>query len=173
MAKKKGGSPGSTAEVCYRLAQPEADALGLKLWDVRFVKEGPTWYLRIFIDREDARVSIEDCVAMSRRMDKVLDEADPINHSYCLEVSSPGVERELTRPEHFEEYMGRPVIARLHRPVDGMREFKGALVGFDQNAITIKTDDGASRTFAKKELSSVRLAEDWDDFEYGGETENE
>ena len=55
-------------------------------------------------------LSIEDCVAMSRRMDKVLDEADPINHSYCLEVSSPGVERELTRPEHFEEYMGRPVL---------------------------------------------------------------
>ena len=140
MAKKKGGSPGSTAEVCYRLAQPEADALGLKLWDVRFVKEGSTWYLRIFIDREDARVSIEDCVAMSRRMDKVLDEADPINHSYCLEVSSPGVALKLTRPEHlkstwagrswpvftarstvFERFKGRlPVLTRTPSPLRQM-----------------------------------------------------
>ena len=90
--------------------------------DVRFLKEGAGWYLRVFIDREDGDVSIDDCVALSRRLDTLLDEADPISQSYCLEVSSPGMERELTRPEHFALCEGWPVVVRLIRPLeDGSR----------------------------------------------------
>ena len=173
MSKIRGSNPDNTAAVCYRLAQPEAEALGLKLWDVQFVREGPTWYLRIYIDKEDDNVSIDDCVAMSRRMDKVLDEADPIKQSYCLEVCSPGMERELTRPEHFREYEGYPVLVRLHRPVDGIREFEGILAGFDDKNVTVQVDDDNTITFTKKEISSVRLIQDWDEVDYGGETENE
>jgi ribosome maturation factor RimP len=173
MAKKKGSNLGNTAAICYRLAEPEASALGLKLWDVRFVREGPTWYLRIYIDKEDSNVTIDDCVAMSRRMDKVLDQADPINQSYCLEVCSPGIERELTRIEHFEQFEGWPVAVRLHHPVDGKRDFEGILVDFDEKTITILVDEDTNCTFTKKEISSVRLIEDWDEVEYGGETENE
>ena len=101
--KKKMDRTCNTVAVCTRLARPVAEELGLQLWDVRFVKEGADWYLRFFIDREGG-VTINDCEEMSRRLDKLLDEADPIACSYCLEVSSPGVERELIRPEHFEQF---------------------------------------------------------------------
>ena len=94
---KNGKPAGGVAAVCYALAQPVAEELGLMLWDVRFVKEGATWYLRFIIDKEEG-VGIDDCVAMSRRMDKLLDEADPVPQSYVMEVESPGIERELTRP---------------------------------------------------------------------------
>ena len=180
---KKGGgagrpaSGGNTAAVCYRLAQPVAEELGLALWDVRFVKEGVTWFLRVFIDREDGDVSIDDCVAMSRRMDKLLDEADPIPQSYCLEVSSPGMERELTRPEHFALCEGWPVAIRLIRPLaDGAREVAGILSGYEGGMVHIQMEDGETRSFSKKEASSIRLIDDelWDDDdENGGETENE
>lgn len=106
------------------LAEPLARQLGLRIWDVRFVKEGADWYLRVFIDR-DGGVSIDDCVDLTRLLSPALDEADPIDQSYCLEVSSPGVERELTRPEHFEAYRGRAVTVRLIRPRDGQRDFTG------------------------------------------------
>ncbi len=173
---KAGFSGGNTAAVCFRLAQPVAAELGLSLWDVRFVKEGATWFLRLLIDREDGDVSIDDCVAMSRRMDKLLDEADPIPQSYCLEVSSPGMERELTRPEHFALCEGWPVVVRLIRPLeDGTREVAGVLSGYEGGAVRLVTEDGGERAFSKKETASVRLIDDelWDDDENEGETENE
>lgn len=158
MADFSSGRSG-VAAVCYRLAQPVAQELGLTLWDVRFVKEGTSWYLRIIIDKEGG-VSIDDCVEMSHRMDPVLDEADPIPHAYCLEVMSPGVGRELTRPEHFEAFLGRPVITRLIRPLDGAREFTGTLAAFADGVVTLDGGDGQSRSFHKKELASVHVAED-------------
>lgn len=117
MANRHTG-PGGAAAVCRTLAEPLARQLGLRIWDVRFVKEGADWYLRVFIDR-DGGVSIDDCVDLTRLLSPALDEADPIDQSYCLEVSSPGVERELTRPEHFEAYRGRAVTVRLIRPRTG------------------------------------------------------
>ena len=174
MAKSSAqSSPGGVAAVCRRLAQPVAEELGLLLWDVRFLKEGASWILRVFIDREDGDVSIDDCVAVSRRMDKLLDEADPIPQAYCLEVSSPGIGRELTRPEHFERFEGFPVEVRLIRPIDGVRDFAGLLAGFSDGAVTIRTGEDEVLTFQKKETASVRLSEDWDDGDNGGETENE
>ena len=163
MAKKtSNGGSGNTAAICYRLAQPVAEELGLFLWDVRFVKEGTDWFLRIAIDKDEG-VSIDDCVAMSRRMSDLLDEADPISQSYCLEVTSPGIERELTRPEHFEAYEGWPVAVRLFRPLDGVKEFAGLLTGYADHTITIEEEDGTIRSFDKKEVSLVH-AIDEDDF---------
>ena len=106
--------------------------MGLRLWDVRFEKEGSGWYLRYFIDKPGG-VCIDDCERFSRAVDPLLDEADPIEQSYCLEVSSPGVERELTRPWHFEENLGRPVTARLISPRGGVREFSGTLLRYADN----------------------------------------
>lgn len=176
MASKQGASapnPGNTAAVVTRLAQPVAEELGLLLWDVRFVREGSTWYLRIFIDKEDEDVGIDDCVAMSRRMDKILDDADPIPQAYCLEVCSPGIERELTRSEHFERFMGWPVVVRLYHAVDGEREFAGYLAAYDAQGVTIRTEEQELKTFTKKETSAVHLMDDVDGDEYGGESENE
>ena len=146
----------NTVETVRQLVTPYAEELGLSVWDVRFVKEGADWFLRIFIDKEGG-VGIDDCVEFSHAVDKPLDEADPIEQSYTLEVSSPGLERELVRPEHFEKCIGRSVLVRLIRPVDGQRDFVGTLESYDECNITVITDEETGFTFTKKEASWVKL----------------
>lgn len=153
MAKGKGGN---TVATVRQLVEPYAVELGLSIWDVRFEKEGASWYLRIFIDKEGG-VDIDDCVDFSHAIDKPLDDADPIEQSYCLEVSSPGLERELTRPEHFKKCLGQSVLIRLIRPIDGQRDFVGTLEEFDDGNITARLEDGSGFTFTKKEASWVKL----------------
>ena len=159
MPTKKGGN---TVETCRALAQPLAEELGLVIWDVRFVKEGAAWYLRYFIDK-DGGVGIEDCVALTRALNPVLDEADPIATSYTLEVSSPGVERELTRPEHFAWCEGDAVVVTLFAPKDGVREFGGILLSGENGQISIADENEDILVFDKKEVSSVHLIDEWDD----------
>ena len=101
--KKKG----NVAQRVWELSEPLAKELNLSLWDVQFVKEGADWFLRVFIDKEGG-VSIDDCVDMTHALSPVLDKEDPIPQEYMLEVSSPGLERKLTRPEHFAAFVGRP-----------------------------------------------------------------
>lgn len=150
---------GNTVDVVWQLAEPIAARLGLQLWDVRFVKEGASWILRIFIDR-DGGVTIEDCEAMSRAIDAPLDEADPIDQSYSLEVSSPGIERELTRPVHFAQLTGQPVLLRLIRPdASGQRTHIGTLTGLRDGAVCITESDGAEYAAARKDLASVTLVD--------------
>jgi len=159
----KGGS--GTVAICRALAEPFAEQLGLMLWDVRFVKEGASWYLRYYIDK-DGGVNIDDCVALSRLINPVLDEADPISQSYCLEVMSPGIERELTRPEHFEAYMDCAIVVRLIRPRDGVREFAGILTAYDEDGTVHMVDeDEQPLTFEKKDIALVHVIDDWDDEE--------
>ncbi len=151
--KKKGGN---TVAAVTAIAEPIAAELGLKLWDVRFVKEGAQWYLRIFIDKEGG-VSIDDCVDMSHALDKPLDEADPIEQAYCLEVSSPGTDRELSRPSHFEAYLGASIIVRLIRPLEtGERELHCKLIAHDNEGFTVETDE-RQLFITRKETSWVRL----------------
>ena len=102
--KKKGG----VAERVREMAEPLARELGLSIWDVQFLKEGADWFLRIFIDKEDG-VGIDDCVDMTHAIDPVLDREDPIPQEYTLEVSSPGINRKLVKPEHFAAFLGAPV----------------------------------------------------------------
>lgn len=155
-----------TAETVRRLVMPIIDEFGLLLWDVRFVKEGADWFLRVYIDREDTAVSIDDCVNVSRRLSTLLDEVDPIPQSYCLEVSSPGVERELTRPEHFSRFEGYPVVVRLYRARDGVKEFVGLLEGLDENGQLLLQDENENiLTFDRKDISAVHVLDDWEDNE--------
>ena len=156
------GKGGATVSAVWEIAEPIAQSIGLELWDVRFEKEGASWYLRVFIDKEGG-VSIDDCVDMSHALDKPLDDADPIEQSYCLEVSSPGIERDLKREEHFLKCMGMKVKVKLIRPVEGRREFSGVLESYDNGNIQITLDDGSGIMINKKEASYIKL----DDF--GGE----
>ena len=134
---------------------------GLLLWDVRFVKEGADWFLRVFIDREEDAVSIDDCVAVSRKLSDLLDQKDPIPQSYCLEVSSPGIERELVRPEHFAAFEGAAVVLHLYQAVDGSKEIGGILLGRDEDGtIEIQDIDDTVRRFSKKEISAVHVLDD-------------
>lgn len=152
-AKGKGGNTVATVKA---IVEPYAKELGLDIWDIRFVKEGASWFLRIFIDK-DGGVDINDCVDFSHAIDKPLDDADPIEQSYCLEVSSPGLERELTRDEHFIKCIGKSVLVRLIRPIDGQRDFVGTLEGYDEGNITVKTGEEEGLTFTKKEASWIKL----------------
>lgn len=160
----KGTRPeGGVAAVCRQIAQPLADQLGLAIWDVRFVKEGADWYLRVIIDK-DGGVNINDCVDMTHLLSPALDKADPIPQSYCLEVMSPGIERELTRPEHFEAYEGLPVTVRLIRPDEnGDREIVGLLLQNADGDVTIQTEDESIRTFSRKSIASVNAVDLWDE----------
>lgn len=154
------GKKAGVAETVRALAEPYAEKLGLAIWDVRFVREGGSWYLRIFIDKSGG-VGIDDCEAMSRAVDGPLDELSSIPGPYCLEVSSPGVCRELTRPEHFEQYLGADVTARLIRPLpDGRRELVGKLASFEAGQFVLAPESGEPMTISRRDVSSVRLRDD-------------
>ena len=151
---------GNTVKTVWDIVEPFAEELGLKIWDVRFLKEGSSWYLRIFIDK-DGGVSIDDCVDLTHAINKPLDEADPIEQAYFLEVSSPGVERDLVRDEHFTAYIGEKIKVKMIRPVEGKREFSGILADYSDGNITISLGDEGGFTFTKKEASWIKV----DDFE--------
>ena len=160
---KKGGSGGNIAATCRALAEPLAEQAGVVIWDVRFVKEGADWFLRVIIDKEEG-VTINDCVEMTHLLNPVLDKADPIAQSYCLEVMSPGIERELTRPEHFEAYLGFPITVKLYRPdEDGQREFVGLLQSSTDDQLVIEDEDEQQRTFSRKDVAAVHAVDLWDD----------
>ena len=152
---------GNIAARAKALAQPLAEGLGLTLWDVRFLKEGAQWYLRFWIDKPDG-VDLDDCEAMSRAVDKPLDDADFIAQSYSLEVCSPGIERELTRDEHFAQYIGeRVTVKRTYPP----QEIIGVLEAYENKQITLALEDGKALTIEKKACAWVKLYDEFEDEE--------
>jgi ribosome maturation factor RimP len=150
---------GNIVSAVEKLALPIAETLGLELWDTQFVKEGSSYFLRIFIDKEGG-VTIDDCETMSRAIDKELDSADPIEQSYCLEVSSPGIERSLTKDRHFQKYIGKKIKSRLIRPnAGGQRDIEGTLESFDGGYAGIKTASGTVRV-KRADAAYFRLVDD-------------
>ena len=158
MAEKKKG--GNVVNAVWEIAEPLAQELGLILWDIKFQKEDANWYLRVIIDKEGG-VGIDDCVAMNDALDAPLDEEDPIEQSYNLQISSPGIERELVRDFHFEKYLGEPVIAKFRSAVDGIKTHKCLLRGFNEGIITLEFAEDDLRDFEKASFSSIKL----DDFD--------
>ena len=142
-------------ELVADLARPLAEAAGCTLWDVEYVREAGTWFLRVYIDHPDG-VNIDQCEAVSRPLSDALDETDPIESSYVLEVSSAGADRALKKPEHFAAFLGSEVDVKLYRPLDGRKEFTGALEAYEDGNVTLLCGDTA-RTFGKKEVALVRL----------------
>lgn len=159
MAKSKGGV---TVSKVRQLCEPIISELGLSLWDVRYVKEGAGWFLRIYIDK-DGGVDINDCEAVSRAVNEPLDELDPIENAYCLEVCSPGIERELIRDEHFEQFIGADIMVKMRVPLDGIgKEFKGVLKSYDDGMVTIRDHSNENEvTISKKDAVWIKL----DDFD--------
>ncbi|MFA9380476.1 MAG: ribosome maturation factor RimP [Acetanaerobacterium sp.] len=167
MAKRKHKS---TVEITTEICAPVAQRMGLTIWDIRFEKEGASWFLRIYIDKESG-VTIGDCEAMSVAIDGLLDEADPIEQSYYLEVSSPGIDRELVKPWHFEQYIGSVVDVRTIRPVNGTRDFIGRLEGYEDDAARVTLLNGEHTVFLKNETAYIRL--NIDEIDFGGIDEDE
>ena len=142
-------------DLTARLAAPIVEEQGCSLWDVEYVKEAGTWYLRVLIDKEGG-VDILDCENISRTLSDLLDEADPIESSYIFEVASAGAERPLKRPGDFEQFMGSPVLLKTYKPVDGRKEFSGDLAGYDNGAVTLRIGEEEKR-FEKDAVALVRL----------------
>ena len=146
-------------EKIQALAEPVVREEGCSLWDVEYVREGGGWFLRVYIDKEGG-VDISDCEAISRALDPILDEADPIPDSYTFEVCSAGLERVLKRPGDFERFLGADVLVRLYRPREGAKEFPGVLTGYRDGDVTVTVGD-TPITFTKAEIAQVRLRVDF------------
>lgn len=142
-------------QVVEQLARPVVEANGCSLWDVEYVREGSDYFLRIYIDK-DGGVDINDCEAISRAMDPILDEKDPIPESYHFEVCSAGLERALKRPGDFERFLGSPVTVKLYRPYNGLKEIPAVLRGYEDGKVTVEFG-GESVTFEKSQVALVRL----------------
>ena len=142
-------------ELVTQMALPVVEEAGCGLWDVEYVREAGIWFLRVYIDKEGG-VDILDCENVSRVLSDLLDEADPIEGSYTLEVSSAGAERPLKRPGDYEKFMGSPVAVKLYKAKNGRKEFAGVLAGYENGDVTITVGETAM-TFAKNEVALCRL----------------
>ncbi len=147
----------NSAERVYELIKDAVAAEGVGLWDVRFLKEGASWYLRVFIDKPEG-ISIDDCTNVSHAIDPIIDEADPIDVSYYLEVCSPGIERELTRRRHYEESVGKPVRLKLYKAYDAKKELTGTLENVGEDSVTLNTGTDVL-TVEFKNISKANLCD--------------
>lgn len=151
----------NVVSVVREIAEPLAEELGYFVWDVEYVKEGSEMYLRITIDSEDG-VNIEDCERMHRAIDPLLDEADPISEAYHLEISSPGIERELKNEMQICACEGWNVEVRLYAPLDGAKSYIGTLEEPDADGnLRITLSDGTQKTFARATVASLRTYYDF------------
>ena len=136
-------------------AKPVVEENGCELWDVEYVREGSERFLRIYIDK-DGGIDIDDCEKIHRAMDPILDEKDPIAESYHFEVCSAGLERPLKRPSDFEKFMNSPILVKLYRPRNGLKELPGILRGYSEGRVTLEAGK-ETITFEKSEVALVRL----------------
>ena len=142
------------------LITPILDRMNFELVDVEYVKEGGTWYLRAYIDKEGG-ITVNDCEAVAREMNEILDREDFVEDSYVFEVSSPGLGRPLKKEKDYIRSMGKEVEIRTYRAINREKEFYGILSAYDENTVTIKTEDGTEMTFEKSDIALIRLAFDF------------
>ena len=142
-------------EQVVQFAQPVVEANGCSLWDVEYVREGSERYLRLYIDKEGG-VDIEDCEKIHRAVDPILDEKDPIAESYHFEVCSAGLERALKRPSDFARFMDSPILIKLYRPRNGLKEIPAILRGYEDGRVIAEAGK-ETLTFEKSEVALVRL----------------
>ncbi len=122
------------------MLEPAIEALGFELWGLEYMSQGRHTTLRLYIDGENG-VNVDDCASVSRQVSSIMDVEDPILGEYTLEVSSPGLDRWLFRPEHYLQYVGKWIEMRLRVPFEGRRKFKGTLKGIEGEDVVIQVDD--------------------------------
>ncbi len=143
------------AEIVSQFAKPIVEEHGCALWDIEYVREGSERFLRLYIDKEGG-VCIDDCEAIARAVDPILDERDPISESYHFEVCSAGLERALKRPSDFAQFIGSAILVKLYRPRNGLKEIPAILRAYDDGRITIEAGKEMI-TLEKSEVALVRL----------------
>ena len=142
-------------KLTYDIALPIAEGEGYEIYDVEYVKEGPHWFLRVFITSDEG-VNIDDCETISRALSTVLDEKDCISANYFLEVSSPGIERVLRQDEHFENAVGEKVKVKLYKDADGVKEAEGELLSAEHSKITVAFN-GGQLEIEKKNIAKANI----------------
>ena len=142
-------------DLVTEFARPVIESFGCELWDVEYVREGSERFLRIYLDK-DGGIDIEDCEKVHRALDPILDEKDPIAESYHFEVCSAGIERALKRPSDFARFMDSPILVKLYRPRNGLKEIPSVLRGYEDGRVTVEAGK-ETITFEKSEVALVRL----------------
>ncbi len=145
-----------TEKMIIEMATPIAEEISCYIYDVEFIKEGGAKYLRVFADKNEGGMSLDDCEVINRRLSDLLDESDPIKENYILEVSSPGIERKLKTPKHFEMYLGRTVDVGLYKAIDGNKNITGELKNYADEKITVVID-GVETEILLSETTFVKL----------------
>ena len=143
-----------------QLLEPILAENNFELYDVEYVKEGSSWYLRAYIDKENG-VTVDDCVLVSRALSDLLDQHDFIKDSYILEVSSPGLGRQLKKEKHFEKCIGEEVEVKLYKAVNKQKLFVGELKAFDQKMLILRMDNGTDMELLRTDIAMVRLTFDF------------
>ena len=144
-----------TVDAVDALLRPVVAQMGYELDEVEFIKEHGNWVLTLYIEKPNGTVTLDDCEAVSRAVDPILDEADPIQQAYYLSVSSIGIDRPLKKDRDYERNLGNKITAKLYAPLKGKKEYTGELVAFDENSFTIMVN-GAEMKLMRKDASSVR-----------------
>ena len=142
------------------LITPILDRRNFELVDVEYVKEGSTWYLRVYIDKEGG-ITSDDCADVSREMNEILDREDYVEGSYTFEVSSPGLGRPLKKEKDFKRSLGKSVECKLYKAINKQKEFEGILKDFTEDTVTIETEDETRLTFERADIALIRLAFDF------------
>lgn len=140
----------------FEIAKPIAAENDCYIYDLEYIKEGKSRVLRIYADKESGGISLDECEAISRKISEVLDKSDPISENYMLEVSSPGIERRLRNPEHFEKYIGETIDIGLYQAINGSKTLSGRLIFFENEKITLETESGEI-SIMQSETTNVKL----------------
>ncbi len=143
-----------------KILMPITKECGVEIYDVEYVKEGGSWYLRAYIDKEGG-VTIDDCEKVSRKVSDVMDKEDFIPDAYILEVSSPGLGRALKKEKHLAQSIGENVELKTYKPIEKKKEFSGVLEAFDKNSVTLRIEEGKSMKFDRSDVALIKLAIDF------------
>ena len=167
-------SKGNIAARVTEMIAPVVKELGYDIWDVEYVKEGADWHLRVTIDSPNG-IDINDCEKVHRAIDPVLDEFDPIEDAYYLDVSSPGLEREIRTPEHYNACAGEKIEVKLFAAHEGMKSFVGKLIGYfpENDSVTVELGGGKEVTVTRKQISRCNMYFDFDNDKIMEETEKD
>jgi|SRR5208283_3818017 len=144
-------------EQIQRLLDPILESMGLTLWEIEFHKQGHQWLLRIYIDRESGGVTLNDCEAVSRDLSVALDVEDFIHHAYTFEVSSPGLDRTLTKPEHFSRFTGSAIKVKTYEPINGQKVFRGKLLELIGDTVKVELETGIVAEIALNNIAKASL----------------
>jgi len=145
----------NVVEITEQLVRPVTDKLGLILWDVEFKKEGADFILRVSIDKDEG-VSITDCENVSNELNPLLDEADPIQQSYCLEVTSAGLIRDLKKDFHIVKFIGRDVTVKLYKPVNGTKTYEGTIVSYEDKVLALQVGEDKVE-FPRQDIAKITI----------------